>query len=135
MTSLVHLPYTVPHLGKGKFPLDADSPCTCKVLGFIGILSTVRGQTDAAISQGRGERQAGGQVPGLWFHDLGPALVLPFMLPGGQPRQNQFIIPRLFIEIKAPISDGAVKFTCIHDEGMKFAFLISELNENIMLYS
>ena len=50
-------------------------------------------------------------------------------------RQSQLIIPRLFTEIKAPRSDGAFKFTCIHDEGMKFAFLISELNENIMLYS
>ena len=50
-------------------------------------------------------------------------------------RQNQLMIRRLFIEIKAPRSDGAFKFTCIHDEGMKFAFLVSELNENIMLCS
>ena len=35
VTSSVNLPHTVPHLRKGKFPLDADGPCTCKVLGFI----------------------------------------------------------------------------------------------------
>ena len=35
VTPSVHLPHRVSHLKKEKFPLDANGPCTCKILGFI----------------------------------------------------------------------------------------------------